>query len=188
VLDDERSNGRDNLRYALKFIQENFGGVFVSYKNTGESPAIFLGDTLLPHMTYSDKLYSTDGVFGYFENDRFLKQKEKPQPHAIGRYTLDKYSPVLYIKAYAGMTMPSAKNYRAVLIEAFHSGTLPSENENFIRFCKSCDKPIYIVGVSEGIQYSSVKNYDELGLRILPPISPIFAYITLWREYSGSVL
>ncbi|MBR1731256.1 MAG: hypothetical protein IJ725_02340 [Ruminococcus sp.] len=47
---------------------------------------------------------------------------------------------------------------------------------------------MYVTGVLDGTQYYSTKKYDELGLRILPPISPIFAYILLWQKYSSQSL
>lgn len=183
VLSDRRSNGRDNLYYAFRFIEQKIGGVFVSYKNKNENPSIYLGNSLLPHLPYSDSLYSVGGAFGCFEDDWFIKQNSKPIIETIGRYTLSKNSPVLWLRAAAGMSFPDVKNYSAVLLESYHSGTLPTDNKDFVSFCKYCGKPIYVVGVTEGTQYSSTKNYTELGLNVLAPESPVFAYITLWQLY-----
>ena len=183
VLSDNRSNGKDNLKYAFRFLEQRIGGVFVSYRNTGEKASIFLGNTLLPNQTYSDKLYSTCGAYGYFENGEFIKLVGELKPDALGRFTLSKYSPVLWLRASAGMTMPDTNKYGAVLIETYHSGTLPTESEQLSRFCKKCGIPVYIIGVSEGAQYASAKHFDRLNLNILPPISPVFAYIVLWQKY-----
>lgn len=184
VLDDARSNGRSNLRYAFRFIQRKIGGVYVSYKNTDETPSIYLGHTLLPHLPYSDALYSTGGALGYFEAERFIRNDVTDKVESIGKYTLGKYSPVLWIHAAAGISLPDTEGFEAVLIEAYHSGTLPTENEQFINFCKTCGKPVYVVGVHEGTRYSSAKAFDELNLKVLPPCSPVFAYILLWQKYS----
>ena len=184
VLDDKRSNGKTNLYYAARFIEQNIGGVFVSYKNTAERPAIYLGNTLLPHLPYSDSLYSTCGEYGYYKDDKFINLIDELNLDAVGKYSLSKKSPVLWIKAYAGMSLPYVDDYRAVLVETYHSGTLPTESESFISFCKNCAKPIYVVGVPEGTRYSSAINFDDLGLKIMPPISPVFAYILLWQKYS----
>ena len=185
VLSDKRSNGRDNLLYAMQFIEEKNGGVFVSYRNTGENPSIFLGDTLLPHLPYRDTLCSLKGAYGCFKDGKFTARFNKPAIKSIGRYTLSKNSPVLWLSTAPGMTFPDTENYKAVLIDAYHSGTLPTESESFITFCKSCKKPIYIVGVTEGTQYSSTRDFDKLKLIILPEISPVLAYISLWQKFSG---
>ena len=184
ILSDERSNGRDNLKYAFRFIELEISGVFVSYRNAGENPSIYPGHTLLPHLTCSDRLFSIGGAYGYFENDSFKKLTDELKHDAIGKYTLVKNSPILWIKAAAGFDMPDTGKYQAVLLETYHSGTLPTESESFIRFCKNCGKPVYIIGVSEGARYVSTKEYQKLNLRILPPISPVFAYILLWQKYS----
>ncbi|MBQ7504392.1 MAG: asparaginase [Ruminococcus sp.] len=184
VLSDKRSNGRDNLRYALRFIEKKIGGVFVSYRNTDEKPSIFLGSSLLPHLPYSDRLYSTCGKYGYFDKDNFVNLVGEPSLDSIGKFTLTKDSPVLWIKASPGMKLTSSREYKAVLLEAYHSGTLPTENDSFINFCKDCNKPIYVTGVSKGTQYSSTKSFDNLGLKTLPEASPVFAYISLWQRYS----
>ena len=184
ILSDRRSNGRDNLYYAFCFLKQKIGGVFVSYRNKGEKPSIYPGHTLLPHLPYSDIVHSTGGAFGCFENDSFIRLINEYSVESIGKYTLTKASPVLKLSVAPGMVLPETDRYSAVLIETYHSGTLPTENKQFIEFCNNCDKPIYIVGASEGIQYSSAKHFDKLGLRVLPPISPIFAYIMLWQKYS----
>lgn len=185
VLSDERSNGRDNLRYALRFVEEKIGGVYVSYRNTGEKPAIFQGDRLLPHLPYSDTLYALNGAYGYFEGERFIPLHGKTRADSIGRYSLSKNSPVLWLRTAPGAAFPDTEKYKAVLIDAYHSGTLPTESESFIRFCESCTKPVYAVGIYEGTQYASTQHFDKLGLKILPAISPVYAYILLWQKYGG---
>ncbi len=184
ILSDCRSNGRDNLYYAFRFMERKIGGVFVSYRNNGEKPSIYSAHSLLPHLPYSDSIHSASGAFGCFENESFIRLINEYTVESIGRYTLTKDSPVLRLSAAPGMVPPKTDSYRAVLIETYHSGTLPTENKQFVDFCNNCDKPIYIVGVSEGTQYSSTKPFDKLGLKVLPPISPVFAYILLWQKYS----
>ncbi len=184
VLDDKRSNGRSNILYGANFIEQGVGGVFVSYKNTGEKPSIYLGDTLLSHLSFRDSLYSTRGAYGYFEGEKFVKRFDKYDVYSIGKYTLTKHSPVLWLKATAGMSLPDTKGFKAIMIEAYHSGTLPTENENLRKLCTDSGLPVYVVGVSEGKQYSSTRLYKELGLNILSPISPALAYIVLWERFS----
>ncbi|MBR1731257.1 MAG: asparaginase [Ruminococcus sp.] len=137
VLDDERSNGKSNIYYGARFIEQKIGGVFVSYKNTGGSPSIYLANTLLPHIPYSDTLYSTCGEYGYFDGESFVNLIGELNLDAIGRFNLSKHCPLLWIKASPGMSLPNADEYKAVIIEAYHSGTLPTDDEAFISFCKN---------------------------------------------------
>ena len=47
TLDNPKANGRDNLKYAVEFVKETIGGVFVSYRNLGQNPEIHLGSRVL---------------------------------------------------------------------------------------------------------------------------------------------
>ena len=170
VLSDERSNGRENLLHAIKFIEQKIGGVFVSYKNNGAKPEIFRGDTLLPHLPYSDTLFS-------------LNNERKYNP--IGKFSLSRECPVLWLRIAPGMVFPDTEGYKAVLLDAYHSGTLPTESESFVSFCEGCTIPVYVTGVTSGTQYESAKPFDRLGLNILPETSPVFAYISLWQRYGS---
>lgn len=182
ILSDSRSNGLSNFKYALRFIRQKIGGVFVSYKNTGLPPEIFTADSLLPHNAYSDKLTALDGAFGYFKDEKFYGLKNY-KGNSEGAFTLSKKSNVLWIRTYAGMRYPETENYKAVLIESYHSGTLPTEDEEFISFCKKSTVPIYLIGLDEGIRYKSTKMYKQLNIVVLEKISPIYAYIKLWKKH-----
>lgn len=182
ILSDTRSNGLSNLKYALKFMKEKIGGVYVSYKNEGENPEIFTADTLLPHSPYSDKLSSLDGAFGYFNGDGFVKLKERALKKGAGVFSLSKNSDILWIRIGAGMSFPDPKGFKAVLLEGYHSGTLPTEDKAFLEFCKKCSSPIYLSGLSDEIRYESTKLYEQLNIVVLEKQSPIYAYISLWKN------
>ena len=81
VLSDVRSNGLDNFHYALQWIQEGIGGVYVSYRNTGDVPRIHLGTRVLGHQAYSDDVYSMGASCAWYGEDGvhdvFLWQREK---------------------------------------------------------------------------------------------------------------
>lgn len=181
ILSDSRSNGLSNFKYAVKFIRQKIGGVFVSYKNEN-LPEIFLADSLLPHSAYSDKLTAISPAFGYFEEDTFKRNDFDYQKQNEGIFILPKKSPVLYIKAYPGMKFPGTHGYKAVLIETYHSGTLPASDEDFIAFCKNSAVPVYVIGVSDEIPYESMKMYEQLNVVVLKKSSPIYAYISLWKD------
>lgn len=182
-LNDIRSNGLTNLKYAVKFIREKTGGVFVSYKNENDLPSIFTADSLLPHNTYSDNLYSITLPLGYFENEKFIRLIKNYKGKSEGVFSLSKKSPVLWIKARAGMRYPEVNGFKAVLIETYHSGTLPTEDKDFIEFCEKTELPVYITGVEDRIPYESTKIYKQLNVVVLEKQSPIYAYISLWKQH-----
>ena len=80
------------------------------------------------------------------------------------------------------MRYPSAKGYGAVLLESYHSGTLPTEDEDFISFCRSAGVPIYLTGAEGEVRYKSAKTYQQLNIVVLKKSSPIYAYISLWSN------
>ena len=182
ILSDPRSNGTDNFRYALKFIGQGIGGIFVSYRNSGENPKIFCADSLLPHSPYSDKLSAIDGEYGYFEEERFIRNCAEPLDEGAGRFCLSGHSPVLWLKVHPGMSYPSTYGYKCLLLEGYHSGTLPTEDEKFIEFCLKSDAKIFLVGMPEGAMYECADRYKHLNIVVCPKISPIYMYIKLWLE------
>ncbi len=183
ILSDKRSNGISNFKYAVKFIREKIGGVFVSYKNENSNPEIYTADSLLAHNAYSDRLSSFSSPFGYFKDEEFIKLNKNYNPESEGAFTLSEKSPVLFIKAYPGMSYPDLSDYKAVLIETYHSGTLPTEDREFVDFCENSAIPIYLTGVSDEVLYESAKIYEQLNVVVLKKSSPIYAYISLWKQF-----
>lgn len=180
VLTDPRSNGKDNFKYAVEFLKQKVGGVFVSYRNTGELPRIFPADSLLKHPCYSDSVSSVCGEFGYFKDGKFIRTIGDYGSEGVGRFALGKKSPVLWLSVHPGMKFPSTDGYRYVLIEGYHSGTLPTEDEDFIEFCEKSDAKIFLVGMPEGERYESAEKYKKLNIVVCPQKSPIYMYMKLW--------
>ena len=185
VLQDPRANGKDNFKYAIEFIKEKIGGVFVSYRNAGENPEIHQGNMLLPHEIYSDDVKSINGAFGYYENDSFIINTKLQKFETITNPKLTDSAKVLWLKVHPSMILPDTSEYEAILLEAYHSGTLPTLSPKFRDFCQKAKNPIFLIGAKEGPQYDSVKEYEELGIKHLPFISPIYAYLRLWFEAEG---
>lgn len=183
-LSDSRSNGLDNFRGAVDFIRSGAGkGVFVSYKNSGKNVMIHRAASVLPHQPYSDSVLSLRGNYfaelvggevvlnPYFEEESFGDFSEcKPN------------GTVLWLRAHPGMIYPPAEGAKAVLLEGYHSGTLPTAREDFKNFCESANNagvPLYLTGSEEGFDYESKQAFDELGIKVLPPMSPAEAYAAL---------
>lgn len=191
VLSDSRANGCVNFEHAVKFIREGIGGVYVSYRNTGSRPEIHRADRLLAHEPYSDDVRSLGGSFGYFDGDNFIHTDSLDVPDNQQKISKTisfcKTSPVLWLSAHPGMIFPSTEGIRAVLFSGYHSGTLPTENADFMRFCADCNKkqiPLYLVGMPAGTRYESTRVFEELNIRILPEIAPIYAYVSLWAKFT----
>lgn len=186
-LHDSRSNGYDNFDAAVCLIeQQNGKGVFVSYRNTGDkSTCLHRGSELLPHAPYSDSVYSLfNNVYGTVENGRFLANPDYRE-HGDNRLTgRMPHGSVIRLCAHVGMTYPVLSgDEKAVLIEGYHSGTLPTGDRAFTAFCRDAAAkavPLYLTGDKEGFDYESKAAFPSLGIRVLPPLSPITAYIKLW--------
>lgn len=189
ILSDKRANGAENFAAAVDFLaQHKTGGVFVAYKNSGSLPEIHRGTRLLPHLPYSDSVFSLNGepfgniVDGVFkENLQYQAQKDEMRP--LSAENLGDFSFVLSLQVQPLALYPSIpKCSRAVLINAYHSGTLNTENDAFKAFCQQVQEkqlPFFVVGAENTRAYESSACYSELGIITLPKMSPIAAYVKL---------
>ena len=189
-LDNSKSNGVENFKSAVDFIASGeHKGVFTAYKNNGEAPKIHRASRLQNHLAYDDRLYSVHNMFyGEITDNGFVRNpdyKEKADELSLEHIpTLTANSSVLRISPYVGITYPPIdKNTKAVLLESYHSGTVNTVSTELKSFCKAAensDIPIFLTGSEAGFFYESKKLYAELGIKILPPVAPISAYIKLW--------
>lgn len=172
VLEDERANGMENFRAAVDFIANHRGrGVFVPYKNNGEDVRVHRGQLLMPHMPYSDYLYSLDGK--YYEAEVAFEEPE-----------YDKDTGIMMLYAMPGFSYPKlTKDVKKILLQAYHGGTFCVEDVQFrelINEAKELLIPVYLVGANPETDYDSCKEYEKLGIKVLKHISPIYAYMGLW--------
>lgn len=198
-LEDERSNGFVNFSAAVEFIRSDCGnGAFVAYTNNGESPKIHYAANLLAHPAYSDEVRSIhDEFYGEvvynmcIENEQcdtacdLSKQLGLPQ----GR-RLSSRSGILWLRSYVSMTYPQiTSDIKAILLEGYHSGTLNTQSTKLKDFCKQAEAlniPVYLTGAEKGFYYESKLMFDELKIRVLPPVPPITAYVWLWLKHSNA--
>lgn len=186
-LADNRSNGVDNFAGAVDFIVSRKGrGVFVSYKNSDGRIYIHRGSRLLAHNEYSDDLFSVKNqYFGIIDNAEFVKNKNykavKDEIAPFGRVHLNSHCDIKTICAKVGEAFDYEEN-KIYLVKSYHSGTLPTADENFIRFAKS--NTVFLSGFDKNTVYESAVIYEKLGLNILPVSSFISGYIKLWLAHS----
>ena len=183
-LSDSRSNGLDNFRGAVDFIRSGVGkGVFVSYRNSGENVMIYRAASLLPHQPYSDSVLSLrDNYFAELVGGEVVLNPDFEE-ESLGDFSECKPNgKIIWLRAHPGMIYPPVDGAKAVLLEGYHSGTLPTAREDFKNFCKSANTagvPLYLTGSEEGFDYESKQAFDELGINVLPPMSPATAFVML---------
>lgn len=188
VLEDSRANGMDNFACAVDFIKKRYGrGVFVPYRNAGESCKIHMGELLMPHEMYSDKLTSLNNeIYGEYTETGFLKFDSGRTTECLKDEItdIDSDSGIMTVYACPGYVYSSIPDsVKAVLIHAYHSGTICVEDNrlvNFIREAKNKKINVYLVGANPETDYESCSKYSEMGIEVLPVISPVHAYIKLW--------
>lgn len=184
-LSDSRANGLDNFAAAVSFIRSKEGrGVFVSYLNRGEEgTAIHRGAEVLPHQPFDDRIFSLfDNIYGTVKEGEFVKNpdyREREREDLSGKPS----GRVVFLRPYVGMTYPELPDdTKAVLLEGWHSGTLPTAHNELREFCekaKECGVPVYLTGSIQGFEYESKLLFDSMGIKVLPPMSPIAAYVML---------
>lgn len=191
VLNDERANGLDNFINAVSFIEQKGGrGVFVSYKNTGDAPRVHRASRLLAHSEFSDDVFSVKNqYYGHFENGIFVKnaaytaKNDEAEPFGKTKFSKE-CREIKLIQPYVGYGYPKADDgARAVLIKAYHSGTLCTEDDDFRAFANDLRArkiPCFICGAENKTIYESAEAFADYGFKMLPAASLISQYIKLW--------
>lgn len=206
ILDDYRSNGVVNFKYAIEFIYRlREGGVYVSYKNPGKKPMIHKGTRLLQPLPFScdfdsvaDSWYAKFSMHGYLENitKNLNYRTAYGNRDSIGINPKDflltpNTDYILRIVPYVGMTYPTLdKKTKVVLHESYHSGTIcnSKELEEFAKQASALQIPIYLTGLSSHErEYESVEFYKKLGIIPLPETAVISQYCKLWLAISNGL-
>lgn len=187
-LEDSRANGLDNFIAAVEFIKSGVGrGVFVSYKNGREVTKIHIGTRLLSHNENYDFVNSFDSEpYAVFDGRiiRNEKCKYSANSNSIASALFAEKSGILAIQAMPG----DAFNYnldgiRAVILRPYHSGTLNTASSAFVEFCeraRAASIPVFVVNVHGDITYETSKEFEKLGICILPMCSFPAIYVKLW--------
>lgn len=186
-LADKRSNGFANFCTAVSFIKSCRGrGVYVAYKNKDKVPEIHRGTRVIAHTAYCDDVMSVFNLWCYrLENGIFVKNpcyREQADEISLENSVYDDKL-VYKLMVYPDMPYPELDgNVKAVLFEGYHSGTLATDDERFVAFCKNADRmgiPLFLTGATEGFEYESKLAFDRLKINVLPPASPIAMYVKL---------
>lgn len=189
ILDDMRANGVDNFAGAVEFIRQQAGrGVFVSYRNTGEHTHFHRATRLVAHGPYTDYLVSVDNIhYGSFcygrihKNQMFKEREDEIKPLPVEWDSLK--SSVVWLNVHPAMVFPKLENgTKVILVSSYHSGTMNTASARWNAYFRTAVEkgiPVFLVGAPDGMSYESTKVYEDNGIRVLPKISPIAAYIKL---------
>lgn len=198
VLDNPDGNGLDNFSHAVEFICNQRGkGVFVVYRNNNHIVYVHRGTRLLPHLPYSDELYSIgDTFYGSYNNACYLKNPAYLVSHKGDILALklpEKWSSdILRLFPYPGMEYPKLSSHtQAVLLDTYHSGTLCSITPGMSDFfAEAADRniPVFLTGADSGLNYESVKAWKQLQICTLPKAAPIAMYVKLWMAMQSEAL
>lgn len=210
-LEDERSNGFANFAGAVLLILEgSHKGVFCSYQNR-ERHFIHYGTRLLLQGNYEDEVVSVkNSYYGEICKDKSghsqivlnpgIKEKscksENSSPETeqlmagiqsgVGNLT---QSPVCFLRPYPGMVFPDPAGYKGILLDTYHSGTLPVKDgfSEFVQKAKEANVPVCIAGVPKGKVYETVAEYQKEGVMVLPVAAPVAMYCKLWLLCSAGI-
>lgn len=196
------ANGFENFEAAAEFlIQTDLNGVFASYKNKGEAPAILHGARLSSHPEGSDSLRDIfDLPVAVYDggkinvNPSALSEIKTEKGGALCRQSsypvFSETSGVLAVSAVPADSFSYDLNgIKAVILRPYHSGTLNTESEHLCDFCERAKKaqiPVFAVNVRSGAKYESSVLFEKLGIIALPFCAFPAMYIKAWLAGSNN--
>lgn len=187
-LEDVRSNGFDNFEGAVALIKSGVkNGVYISYKNPEGEHFIHSADKALSFSESLDSIYSVSRKpFAVYKNKKVTVLEEASVLPCVKAVFCEKPK-ILTLSA-----MPeddfcyNPKDYNAVILRPYHSGTLNTENKAFKAFLeKAKNIPVFLVNAPEGTTYDTTKEYSQLGIISLPSSAFAYAYMKVWSDISN---
>ncbi len=194
-IEDERANGIDNFIGAVEFIKSQIGrGVFVSYRNKTGPVQIHRATRTICHMEAADELFSIDSEpFAYVDNNIIINEKYKESGWTLSvknAYYCENPG-ILVVNVLPGESYDyDLSQYNAVIFRPYHCGTLNTSSEKLKKFCKRAKNsriPMFLVNAPVGTTYISAKEFEDLGITVLPMCSFPAIYMKLWLGISQNV-
>jgi L-asparaginase len=198
-LTDPRANGLANFSCAVDFIRHQpHTGVFVPYRNPGQSMQVHQGHHLAASLQLSGDFISiqhksymqySDGQFTILNPRQAASGKTYPlKPRFCDRITL--------IRPYPGLDYRSINltHTDAILHDLYHSGTAcvsPSSGPNhalpaFLDHCRTHNIPLYLApALHSPDAYQSTRQLLDQGAQVLWNLSLETAYTKLALAYGN---
>ncbi len=204
----------DGHQEARQSKEENYKGVFVSYRNGGEPCRIYRATRIQAYRPFSDVLRSTFGSFvgtiteksgrsgdsgcgfSIFHPNKSSSFEELPDEIApLSIEGMSAQSPVLRLPCYPGMVYPDSaalkkQGIRAVLMDSYHSGTINTKSKASCRFYQDMFQigiPLYVAGINGEAAYESTEKFARYGIHPLLRLAPVAAYMKLWLGISSGL-
>ncbi len=207
-LANPKGNGLANFICAVEFIRQNISsGVFVPYRNAGQTMQVHLGSRLVCSLQLSGDFYSVQGIsFMEFDGQDFRRVKPS---HSIGKNRHDSVhvsdrialkpqfsSRILMIKPYPGLDYScfNLDSVDAVLHDLYHSGTACAsgqwgKNHSLVEFlsrCQSGNIPVYLAPAYQSENaYQSTLELIEHGAEMIWNTALEAAYVKLMLAYGN---
>ena len=188
ILDDPRANGLTNFTAAVDYIASPTlpTAVGIAYCNTGSTPKIYNALGIYNHYPFDDSLYERP-----YDAYAAAITPVLQEFSALRQTSFDTTCPVCFFQSMPGIQYYLPDDARAVLIHAYHSGTINTKNPSLLALTSQAAQkkiPIYLTGISAySTDYDSKAVYESLGIIPLPEYSPLVAYMYLWYKYSRKI-
>lgn len=215
-LDNPNGNGLENFICAVEFIQQRVSnGVFVPYRNIGQTMQVHRGSRLTCSLQLTGDFYSVqNNSYAEFDGRQFRlndvpayksngpeKQNGKQDSNStIVSKTLQlkpQYSSrILMVKPYPGLDYRyvDVSNADAVLHDLYHSGTACTtaqwgDNHSLLNFLKYCQERNVLVFLAPAYQsenaYQSTRELLEHGANMIWNMSIEAAYVKLVLAFAN---
>lgn len=182
INDPAFSNGQVNFNTAVNFIINKRGrGVFVPYADSDGEINIHRGTRLLEHEEFSHCLKSVlNEPYIRIENGKETAGKcseiaDETPP--FGMVNLGEHCPVRVIHQAVGTNYPKCEN-EIIIIKAYHSGTLPTDDPALTTLAKN--NTVFVSDFDKALTYESSLKYEEIGIKPLPRATFISMYMKAW--------
>ncbi|WP_411726722.1 asparaginase [Methyloglobulus sp.] len=210
--DNPKGNGLANFICAVEFIRQDIStGVFVPYRNAGQTLQIHRGTRLACSLQLSGDFFSVQGKgFMEFDGQHFttvnvaasksdeaaMQDKEQAASGDIIPLKPQFSSRILMVKPYPGLDYSRFEldSVDAVLHDLYHSGTACAtdqwgKNHSLIEFLKHCqneDTPVYLApAIKSENAYQSTRELIEHGAEMIWNTSIEAAYVKLMLAYGN---
>lgn len=211
-LDNPKGNGLANFICAVEFIRQGIApGVFVPYRNAGQTLQIHQGSRLTCSLQLSGDFFSVQGKSFMEFDGQYFTSANMPRIEPSKAIKQDQKSPtfsntiplkpqfstrILMIKPYPGLDYShfALDAADAVLHDLYHSGTACAtdqwgKNHSLIEFLKHCQNentPVYLApAIKSENAYQSTRELIEHGAIMIWNMSIEAAYVKLMLAYGN---
>lgn len=173
------------LKSSLDAIQNLSNGVYINIRSPEKYDKMILHQaTNVKPLYYDSKGYESINnkyIGEYTDSWNFVNtySKNYSLPYVSNINIHDK---IEYRKVYPGIKIENTSNIDLIILDAYHSGTVPANNKNnsIMNTVKNKNIPIILLGYDKKLQshiYSSTSKLINNGLYLIKNMQPHVAYV-----------